>query len=398
MTTQSQKPDISSLRINRETPQNHSSTGRLIKFGVPVLVILVLLFGYWALQGAMGPAIEVETATATLISPAQASAVLTASGYVVAQRKASIASKGTGRLVFLGVEEGDRVKKDQVIARLEDHDVLAALERAKADLEYAKADLRDAELWLERQRSLRETDLTPQADVDAADARHRRVLASIRAAEAAVRAAEVQVENTRIRAPFDGTVLRKDADVGEVVAPFASSANSRGTVVTIADMTSLEVEADVSESNITRISAGQPCEIVLDAYPEHRYQGFVHKIVPTADRAKATVLTKVRFRELDTRVLPEMSAKVNFLSAEIHRSSLESSASKLTVPASSVLRRGDQDVVFLIRNNELVEIPVTTGERMGNRIEITAGLEKGETIVLRALPEMASGTKITAKR
>ena len=218
--------------------------------------------------------------------------------------------------MFLGVEEGDRVSKGQILARLENDDIRATLARVRAELEVAQADFKDASRNLDRQSTLFAADLTSQAELDAAQARFERVRAMIAAAEAAVTEAEVSLENTRIRAPFDGTVLTKNADLGEVVAPFASSINSRGAVVTMADMSSLQVEADVSESNIMRVSAGQRCEIGLDAYPDRRYPGVVHKIVPTADRAKATVMVKVRFLEQDERVLPEMSAKVTFLSAE----------------------------------------------------------------------------------
>ena len=215
------------------------------------------------------------------------------------------------------MEEGDKVKKGTIIARLEDQDMLAALQSGTG------------ESWRGRGRprgrpadpgtgeaAAQFGNLASQAELDAASARFARVEATINTARAAVNAAEVALENTRIRAPFDGTVLTKNADVGEVVAPFASSASSRGAVVTMADMSSLQVEADVSESNIIRVHPGQPCEIVLDAYPDQRYPGVVHKIVPTADRAKATVLTKIAFRSRDERVLPEMSAKVLFLSEE----------------------------------------------------------------------------------
>ena len=222
--------------------------------------------------------------------------MLTASGYIVAQRKAAVASKGSGKLVYLGVVEGDRVKKNQIIARLEDSDVHASLEQAKANLRINEADLKDAQQSLKRQKDLLEKGLANQADYDAAEARQLRVIANIEMAKALVDGAEVALEYTLIRAPFDGTVLAKNADIGEMVVPMAASVGSKSAVVTIADMTSLQVEADVSESNIENVKPDQPCEITLDAYPEVRYQGYVAKIVPTADRAKATVLVKVAFK------------------------------------------------------------------------------------------------------
>jgi len=201
----------------------------------------------------------------------------------------------------LGVEEGDKVKKGQIIARLEDDDVLAALESAKADLNVARANSMKAALTLNHQLVLDSLNLTEQADVDAAETNFKTVLANIKAADSRLNEAEVAVKNTIICAPFDGTVLTKDADVGEIVAPFAALPSSKGSVVTIADMTSLEVEADVSESNITLVHPNQPCVIILDAYPDHYYQGYVKKIVPTADRGKAAVLSKVAFKQLDNR-------------------------------------------------------------------------------------------------
>lgn len=387
-----EKADLSTLRIERDKREARrpSSTKyiALAAFGVLALTAIFL----W-LSGTFSGAQEVTVATASLTYPSAASTVLTASGYVVAQQKAAIASKATGRLVYLGVEEGDRVRKNEVIARIEDHDVLASLAQAKANYELARADLDDARQWLERQRTMFSSGTTSQAELDAAEARYKRVEASIKSAEAAVRAAEVALENTRIRAPFDGTVLTKNANVGEVVAPFAAAAGSRAAVVTIADMNSLEVEADVSEANITRVSVGAPCEITLDAYPDRRYQGYVHKIVPTADRAKATVLTKVRFRERDERVLPEMSAKVTFLAKT---ASLPDTPSTplLTVPSSAVVQRHGTDVVFVVREGVAAEVPVRIGITIGDRIVIEEGLVQGDEVILRPDPSITAGTKV----
>jgi RND family efflux transporter MFP subunit len=333
---------------------------------------------------------------ATLTSPSQANAVLTASGYVVAQRKAAVASKGTGRLVFLGVEEGDRVKKGQIIARIEDEDIQANLDQARANLRTYEAEVNDAEQSLERQRNLLVQSLASQADFDAAEFRYKRVIASISSAKAAVDAAGVALENTRIRAPFDGTVLLKHADVGEIVAPFGAASNARGAVVTIADMASLEVEADVSESNIERISPRQPCEIVLDAYPDHRYQGYVSKIVPTADRAKATVLTKVKFRSYDTRVLPEMSAKVTFLS-KAPSSAAAMTRSILTVPATAVVTRDGNQVVYVVDKDRAAKTPVVAGERLGQQIEIKGGITAGTRVIARVDNHIKPGAKVTVK-
>ncbi|HEX9829975.1 MAG TPA: efflux RND transporter periplasmic adaptor subunit, partial [Bacteroidota bacterium] len=349
MTTETKHADLSSLRIDRtslDAPSGNSG-GPWIKIIIGVVIFAVVAVGYYFISRLVQSEIEVQLATAAYSSPSLANAVLTASGYVVAQRKAAVASKGTGRLVFLGVEEGDEVKRGQIIARLEDDDVAAAQAQARANLTVVEAELKDAQQWLDRQKQLLDQNLTSQAEYDAAEARLNRVNASIVAAQAAVTAADVAVENTRIRAPFDGTVLLKHADVGEIVAPFAAASSSRGAVVTIADMSSLEVEADVSESNIFRIKPDLPCEIALDAYPDQRYRGFVSKIVPTADRAKATVLVKIKFKSYDNRVLPEMSAKTTFLSKEADEAAA-SAKSVLTVPATAVAERDGKQVVFKV--------------------------------------------------
>jgi RND family efflux transporter MFP subunit len=307
--------DLSVLRIDRaaEPAAGGSPAPRarrwsmigLTAAGVAVLAAILL----WT-SGALRSAVSVRLTPATMVSPLEARAALIASGYVVAQRKAAVASKGTGRLVYLGVVEGDRVRAGQVIARIEDADVRAQLAQAEANLALSRADLRDAERSLERERILVDSGATSQARFDAAEARYQRVQAGIAIAQAAVQAAQVALENTVVRAPFDGTVLTKNADVGEVVAPLAGSAFSKSAVVTVADLRSLQVEADVAESNLEAVGPGQPCEIVLDAYPDVRYPGLIAKIVPTADRAKATVQVKIAFHSYDARILPEMSAKV----------------------------------------------------------------------------------------
>ena len=396
MSTTTESADLSSLRIARDRKEGGKKPAPRSRLVIALAIVTLGLLSYFVFRGLLGTVPEVEIAVATLTYPSQASAVLSGSGYVVAQKKAAVASKGTGRLEYLSVEEGDRVKTGQIIARLEEADVLAAFRKAKADLQYAIADSQEAAKSLARQQTLFASGLTSQAELDLADARFNRVRASISSAQASVAAAGVAVENTRIRAPFDGTVLTKNADVGEVVAPFASSANSRGAVVTIADMNSLEVEADVAESNITRVTIGQPCEIVLDAYPDKRYRGFVHKIVPTADRAKATVLTKVRFREKDERVLPEMSAKITFLDKELDEQS-SSAEPILTVPAGSVITREGFAHVLLLRDRTLIETPVKTGQRIGERFEITEGLVPGDRVVRQASPDLTGGTEVKIK-
>jgi RND family efflux transporter MFP subunit len=391
--------DLTSLRIDRSSQGGNSprKSRTIRKIVVWSLVTAVLVIGFIFLKDLFNPGIEVQLVAASITSASQANAVLTASGYVVARRKAAVASKGTGTLVFLGVEEGDRVKKGQVIARLEDSDVLASLRRARENLKVAEADLKDAKQSLERMRTLVEREMVAQAEFDAAEARYKRVIASIDAAKYGVQEAEVAVDNTRIVAPFDGTVLKKNADVGEIVAPLAGAASSRAAVVTIADMSSLEVDADVSEANITRVSAGQNCEITLDAYPQQRYPGLVTKIVPTADRAKATVMVKIKFKNYDQRVLPEMSAKIAFLAAGSNVNAAESKP-LLTVPLAAVASRNGRQVIYQVKDDRAVEVPVLLGQRLGSLVEIKEGLREGDKVIGKIDEKLHSGSKVALKK
>jgi HlyD family secretion protein len=393
--------DLSKLKINRSEPVPTSSQGggkRWILLGAGVIILCVIAAFFWFRSSSVT---EVEAFTVLLVSPSQQNTLLTSSGYVVAQRKAAIASKATGRIVELGFKEGDKVRKGQIIARIESADVEAALAQARADYFIARADSIDATQSLSRTKSLFDRQLVSQADYDAAKATYDRVVATIASRVASVHAAEVQVENTNIRAPFDGTILTKNADVGEVVAPFGAGASSKVAVVTIADMGSCEVEADVSESNIERIQVGQPCEITLDAYPDTRYRGVVDKIVPTADRAKATVMTKIRFIEQDRKVLPEMSAKVHFLSPQSHQevNNQNTAGEKpfLAVDKKAIVTRNERTSVFVIRDGRAEERPVTTGRRTGDLTEVVTGVSAGDQVILHPAESISSGSKVTIK-
>ena len=288
---------MSSLKIDRSNKDDRpSSKGKYITAVVVIAVIIIAILILYPMIFAK--TVEVKLTSVTLQSPAQTSAILTASGYVVAQRQASVSSKGTGVMIYLGVVEGDKVKKGQIMARLDDRDIVAQLDEAKSSLELYKAQSTEVENNYNREKELFSRGLSSQQSLDQAESGYKSLLANISMAEARIRAAEVSLENMIIRAPFDGTVLTKNAEVGEIVAPFGASSTSRAAVVTIADMTSLMIEADVSESNIDRIKTNQDCEIVLDAYPQKSYPGYVFKIVPTADRSKATVMVKVGFKRI----------------------------------------------------------------------------------------------------
>ena len=286
----------------------------LVLFGALAAVALAVY------RHTLGAPPAVEQATVTLAYPSQAVTVLNATGYVVAQRKASVASKATGRLEWLGVAEGSRTRKGEVIARLESQDVQASRDQAaanvnvaRANIEQVKAEQEDAQRQLRRTAELLAQQFVSQAAYDEAVARADKARAAVGSAQAALvaaeanlRVAQVAFEQTIIRAPFDGVVLTKNANVGDTITPFSSALDTKGAVVTMADMSTLEVEADVSESNLQKVSVGQPCEIELDAVPGVRFEGQVSRVVPTVDRSKATVMTKVSFAQLDPRILPDM--------------------------------------------------------------------------------------------
>ncbi|OGC77174.1 MAG: hypothetical protein A2Z27_00585 [candidate division Zixibacteria bacterium RBG_16_50_21] len=385
--------DLSALKIDREHKASHPGRRKKLLYLLWLLVPVIIFVAYELAVQKAAPAVSVQIGTAQFLTGSDAQAELVATGYVVAQRKAAVSSKATGRLEVLNVEEGDRVNAGKIIAQLENSDIKAALDLAVANLKKAQADSLEAALNFKRQTELLKSGASTRDVVEVATARYDAAIAGVQAMRANVKAAEVALENTLIRAPFNGTVLTKEADVGEMVAPFASSSSSRGAVVTMADMKSLEVEADVSESNIQRVKPNQPCEIILDAYPEFRYQGYVKKIVPTADRSRATVLTKVAFRNLDVRVLPEMSARVNFLPVEKQKTE-ESQEPALTVPKNAVTTRGNNRVVFKVVEDYVQEIPVTIGRELGTVTEIKDGLSAGDRVVLSPPGKLKSGDKV----
>jgi RND family efflux transporter MFP subunit len=307
--------------------------------------------------------------------------------------------------VELRVEEGSRVKKGEIMARLESGDVMAARQQAEANLnvsrsnlDLAKAELSDATLSFNRSKDLAEKGYIAKADFDTAEARYKKAVASVKAAEAAIKAGaaalrntEVQLEYTLIRAPFDAVVLTKNADVGDIVTPMGAAANAKASVVTIADMNSLQVEVDVSESNLEQVKPGQPCEIELDALPESRFPGVVHMIVPTADRSKATVLVKVRFLDRDSRILPEMSAKVAFLQRPVKA---EEQKPLTALSPLVVLTRNGKKTVFLMKDDRVAEVPVTLGQTVGEMTEVLSGVKAGDRVVVKPLDKLRNGTRV----
>lgn len=395
--------DLSRLKIDRAA----TSTGALKKrsrFAGPiafVAAVILLVFFYFR----SGAAVEVESATVTTSYPSQSFTLLNATGYVVAQRKAAVASKATGRVEWLGVTEGTRVKENEIIARLENADVSATMAQAAANIEVAKANLHqgqaelvDAQAAYKRNGELLEKGFISPSAYDIATARFRKAQAAVAGYQAAVgvaeanhRAAQIAVEQTLIRAPFDGVVLTKSANIGDVVTPFSSALDAKGAVVTMADMDTLEVEADVSESSLSKVKLGQPCEIQLDALPDLRLRGVVQRIVPTIDRAKATVLVKIKFIDRNAGVLPEMSAKIAFLEKEMP---VEQRTARTAVQPDAIVQRNGRSVVFMMKDGEAVEAPIETGERIGDLVEVLKGLKAGDKVVLRPGDKLDHGDKV----
>ena len=396
--------DLSRLKIDKSAmnvQQGRLKKPMLIIGGAALLVLAAVLF--W--MGVFSPAQSVQVATVSQTYPSQSFTLLNASGYVVAQRKAAVASKITAQLLEINVEEGSRVKKGDIIARLEGADAAAAREQAQANvsvsrysLAQARAELEDAKVSYEREKELVAQEYTTKAQYDSAEARYKKAAAgvsgaqyAVKAAEAALEAARVNVEYTVVRAPFDAVVLTKNADIGDIITPLGAAANAKAAVVTIADMNSLQVEADVSESNLEQVKAGQPCEIQLDALPDKRFRGEVHMVIPTADRTKATVMVKVRFVDKDPRILPEMSAKVAFLSKAV---SPEEEKPRTTINPAAVVSRNGKSMAFVIKESRVEEQEIATGEKLGDLLVVAGGVKAGDRVVLNPPKGLKSGSRV----
>jgi RND family efflux transporter MFP subunit len=383
--------DLAKLAIDRSSTRLRMRRGRRWPW-LALLAALLAASGY-AYWQRIGGVVLVDTAAVTTAYPSQAYAALNATGYVVAQRKASVASKATGRLEWLGVMEGSPVKQGQVIARLEGRDVAAQRDQAAANVrvaaanvEQGRAELRNAQIELDRAKELASKNFISRSALDTALARFdkaRAALASQQAAlavaQANLKVAEVAVDQTLIRAPFDGVVLTKNANVGDNITPFSQAVDTKGAVVTIADMDTLEVEADVSEGQLARIRIGMPVEIQLDAIPRERFPGVVNRMVPTVDRAKATVLVKIRFSERDPRVLPDMSAKVTFLDKE---TSAQERQPVTVVPKAALFERNGGSFVNVVKDGVAHTVAVKTGREIADAVEVS-GVEAGMRVIVK---------------
>ena len=398
-TTTATSTSLKQLKIDR----GPGSPGKKKKIGRWLILAGVIIVGIGFILKPGKNEVQVTSVITTYAS--QQYAQLTASGYVVAQTRAAVASKATGRLVQLNVREGSQVKKGDLLAQLDASDIMAAKTQAQATIRQAEAgvaqanvELLNAEIELKRSLGLQSQGFISAQAIDTAKNRvamakaaYQSAQMGVGVAQAVLKVQQVNQDYTEIRAPFDGVVLVKNANVGDIITPFSNAAGSQGAVVTMADMSTLEVEADVSESNLAKAQIGQPVEITLDALPDTRFLGSIVSIVPTVDRAKATVMTKIRFAKLDPRILPEMSAKVTILSQTITAADQKP---LLAINPKAIIERDGKKQVFLIKDDKLEDVVINTGRKIGDNIEVTGNLKSGGKLVLSPSDKLKAGAQV----
>jgi RND family efflux transporter MFP subunit len=400
---------LNSLRIERSTQGARPARSRRALAFVAGGVIVAAALAFWLLRSS--GALEVETVTAQEGSGSGSAGVLDASGYVVARRLATVSSKVTGKIVEVDVEEGMIVKEGQVLARLDDSLARAQVEVAARQLDAARSDytevnvrLADANRTLERRRTLRASNLVSQNDLDAAQAeagaqtaRLAALASQIEVAQGNLKLARVNLEDLIVRAPFAGVVTSKDAQPGEMVSPVSAGGGfTRTGIATVVDMDSREIEVDVNEAFINRVSSGQHAEARLDAYPDWSIPCHVINIVPTADRDKATVRVRIAFDQLDARILPDMGVKVHFLDA----APVDPAAAKpvARLPSAAVAQDGEQPIVWVVRDGKVERRAIRVGTTRGDTVDVLAGVRAGEVVVLKPPPELSDGDRINLKK
>ena len=376
--------DLTGLRIEQEAPPRGR---RLLWAGAATLLaVAVALLLIWARRSGSVTlrAPEVTTTRVALVTPTQASTVLTASGYIVARSKAEISPKSVGRIAWLNLEEGQKVKKGELVARLESQELEAQKKQYVATKEQVLAQLENAKRDRERAQALLSDKIGTQQAFDAADAQVRSLTAQIDSIEQQVRYTEELIKNAEIYSPIDGVVTVKKAFLGETVAPqgFGGAGSAGATFAVIVDLGSLEMEADINEQNLGKLSLGQPAEVTLDAYPDHPYKARLRQIVPTADRQKGSVKVKVELLDRDARVLPEMSCRVVFIDPGAKPSA--GAAPKVMVPAASVVEVGGKKGALFVEGERALFRPLELGAVSGSQIEVRSGASGGEEIVADA--------------
>jgi len=390
------KPSLSDLRIERKETPPPKPRGWFLAAGAVCVVIVVLA---WWFARPRAPTVHTVLSRESTRSGGSSGerTVLNASGYVTARREATVSSKVTGKVVEVLIEEGMKVQKDQVLARLDDTNVKASLDLAeaqlvssKAALEETRVRLKEAEQELQRQDGLIKSKIATQADFDHAQAaalayqaKLEQQRADVIVAERNVASFKQQLDDTIIRAPFDGIVTSKNAQPGEMISPISAGGGfTRTGICTIVDMDSLEIEIDVNESYINRVEAGQAVEATLDAYPDWKIPSKVIAIIPTADRQKSTVKVRVGFEKLDPRILPDMGVKVGFREANGAAKNPASASRGVIVPKSAVQQRDGQDVVGVVLNGRAERHPVVVSSTGGDEVVVSSGISVGDRVVV----------------
>jgi RND family efflux transporter MFP subunit len=395
------KGELATLKIDR-TRRRSSAWRWPLALLVPAVIVLAALYALRARQAFSAPLVDTTTAAVSReVAPSAGTPILTASGYVVARRKAVVSAKIQGRLSELRVEEGSVVRDGEVLARLESWDYEATVVRARAALQRAEADLAENERQLRLAERLAEQQIVAADQRDAAASRVKIAQAALAQAKADLTFVEAQLQNTVIRAPFAGVVVKKMAEVGESVAPIPPGVNlstSSGAIVALADLATLEVEADVAESNVAKIGGGQPAEVTVEAIPDRRYKAVLRQVIPTADRTKATVMVKVTILDKDKDLKPEMSAKVTFLEPE-KKEAVPAAVPPpvVLVPKEAVATRSGKTVVFLVREGKAVEKAVVLGTERRGQVIVTSGLAGGETLVVSPGDGLQDGASVRVK-
>ena len=402
--------DLGSLRIH-DGQRKSSKMGKGLAIFFGLLIILGgIAAGIYSLIGSK-PTVEVATARKAS-GPAAREALLNATGYVTPRQRATIAAKITGRVTGVFFDEGTHVHKGQLLASLDDADARRALETADADRDSARAAIADLEVQLKnskvllhRTEELQKAGVQPQEQLDnartAAESLEAKIqLAKTQAngAEARIREAQQAVDNCTIRAPFDGIVVSKDAQVGEMVSPISAGGGfTRTGIATIVDMNSNEIEVDVNEAYITRVKPGQQVTAILDAYPDWEIPSRVRTIIPSADRQKATVKVRISFEKLDPRILPDMGIKVTFLGDEAS-SKDEASAPATVIPQTALHDESGKKIVYLVRGDKAERRAVTVGGTRGSDAEITAGVVVGDAVIVNSPANLHDGEPVQIKR
>lgn len=399
---------LGSLKIDRGPVEDAPS--HFWRWMALLSLVLAAALGWWILGG--DSAVEITTTRARAVGGAQAGgsgSVLEASGYVVARRRATVSSKVTGKVVELLIEEGSRVELGQVLARIDDSNIRTQMElarsqsaAARAQLTEVQVQLADAERTLQRTRELAGRQLlsqsaldTAQATVDTLRARLESTRRNVDVAERGLAVQAQQLDDTVVRAPFAGVITVKNAQPGEMISPLSAGGDGTRTGIgTLVDMESLEVEVDVNENFINRVQAGQPAETVLNAYTDWKIPSEVIAVIPTADRAKATVKVRIALKLKDPRVLPDMGARVSFLAPTSASNQAAPVRRVVLVDTKAIRREGNINAVFLVKNETVERRAVSLGNTVGADVEVTAGLSGGETLAVGKLESLSDGAKV----